>query len=365
MTLVALPQREPAGRRAGAAAMLLAFPARRFPPIELAPEGGPAPPVVAPRREFAAPAGRGGWKALAVSAVLHCAVVGIALGETAGAMSSGSRGVLQVTLVAALPPAPAVLAPKVPALAPRAPTPPRQAMVPRVPVPVSPVVRAAEAARPAAAVAEAPVRAPARLAAPVVIAAGEIVAPPDVAGRLPPLPAAHAEAAVRRSAGLAAPGRAEAPPVVAPPPPVPNRAERPKRAKVVRKAARKPAPAGGRARGAGAGTAAGRGGRAAAPAPGAGARALIAAWGARITAGVERHKHYPLAAAGAGGVTGVALSVARDGRLVAAHVARSSGVAALDLAAVRAVQAAAPFPPAPEGLTAARYAFTLRVKFGG
>jgi protein TonB len=81
-------------------------------------------------------------------------------------------------------------------------------------------------------------------------------------------------------------------------------------------------------------------------------------------AGVERHKHYPVAAGDARGTVGVALSLGRDGHLVAANVAQSSGVAALDLAAVAAVQAAAPFPAAPDALRAARYGFTLRVKFG-
>lgn len=365
MNVVPLPRREPSGRRALAGAgVLVPFPALRFPVMELAPAGGPVPPVVAPRRERSAPRRHLRWAAVAASALMHAAVLGIALHETAGALSSGAGGVLQVTLVAELPLAPAVLAPKVPVGVPAPRPQPRQDAVPRVPVQVAPPRLAKDAVRPPVPAADAPARVLAQPSVPPVVPpVGRLPAPPGPAGTLAPVPSVGSVVKVGRAARLAPPGRAEALPVVAPAPtaPVPKRA----RKAPPHKPAQKAAQAGGRARGAGAGAAAGHGGRAKMSAPRAGARALMAGWGARITAGVERHKHYPLAAGVALGTTGVALTVLRDGRLQAVAVARSSGVAALDLAAVQAVRAAAPFPPAPAGLSAPSYAFTLRVKFGG
>ena len=89
-------------------------------------------------------------------------------------------------------------------------------------------------------------------------------------------------------------------------------------------------------------------------------------WALRVAGQVNCGKSIHALAQRRSAVTvGVALSLDRDGQLVAASVAQSSGVAALDLAAVAAVRAAAPFPAAPDALTAADYGFTLRVKFGG
>ncbi len=90
---------------------------------------------------------------------------------------------------------------------------------------------------------------------------------------------------------------------------------------------------------------------------------LKASWGATIRARVERRKSYPAAAEGATGKVTVRLTVRRDGALSGVTVAKSSGNAALDAAAVRAVKAAATFPAAPDGLTDARYSFTLPMSF--
>ncbi|MBD3805099.1 MAG: TonB family protein, partial [Thioclava sp.] len=90
-------------------------------------------------------------------------------------------------------------------------------------------------------------------------------------------------------------------------------------------------------------------------------RSLMGSWGGQIRARVERHKTPP-AGAGAGRVV-VALNVARDGRLLGAAVAKSSGNAALDQAALDAVRRAGRFPVAPQGLAKARYSFTLPMTF--
>lgn len=90
---------------------------------------------------------------------------------------------------------------------------------------------------------------------------------------------------------------------------------------------------------------------------------LKASWGASIRSRVERRKSYPSAAGGASGTVTVRLSVSRAGQLGGVSVAKSSGNAALDQAALRAVQAAGRFPAAPAGLKDASYTFTLPMKF--
>jgi protein TonB len=50
---------------------------------------------------------------------------------------------------------------------------------------------------------------------------------------------------------------------------------------------------------------------------------------------------------------------------LSAGIAQSSGAAALDAAALKAVKAAAPYPRAPKGLTEASYSFTLPITFKG
>lgn len=92
---------------------------------------------------------------------------------------------------------------------------------------------------------------------------------------------------------------------------------------------------------------------------------LMSRWGGRIRAQVERHKRYPdaLRARRASGTVTVTLSVARDGRLLDVSVARGSGHAELDAAALRAVRQAGPFPAAPAALNQARMRFSLPVNF--
>jgi len=92
-------------------------------------------------------------------------------------------------------------------------------------------------------------------------------------------------------------------------------------------------------------------------------QSLTAQWGAKLRRKVERRKRYPSAARGASGTVLVQLTVGRDGSLRGVALAQSSGNAALDQAAVRAVQSAGRFPPAPKGLSKASYSFTLPMQF--
>lgn len=90
---------------------------------------------------------------------------------------------------------------------------------------------------------------------------------------------------------------------------------------------------------------------------------LKAGWGAAIRSRIERRKSYPRAAQGAAGTVTVHLTVSRAGALSGVSVARSSGNAALDEAAIKAVRAAGRFPAAPKGLGEASYSFTLPMRF--
>ncbi|MBI1217275.1 MAG: TonB family protein [Rhodobacteraceae bacterium] len=363
MSVVAFPRRRvdrPTAPPPLSARQVVAFPGRRFPVIEVAPDGGPTPRVIAPRRITADGERRRGERfgTVILSALLHLGVVGLALGATTGALSSGDGGVLQVTLVAALPPSPAASGPAVPMLTQAQHPVPREDQAVAPPRADTAVTQAAMARPVAAPAADAPARPVPPLTVPgLVTAVGQVAAPTDAEGTLPPLPGDAAAPPQTDATALPPPRLPEAAPIAEPAPAPPKPPASHPRPAV--------AQAGGKARGAGGGAAAGAGGQAAMTATGPAETAAMAGWGARIMAGVERHKHYPLAAGDARGTVGVALSLGRDGQLRAASVAQSSGVAALDLAAVAAVQAAAPFPAAPAALTAGAYSFTLRVKFGG
>lgn len=91
------------------------------------------------------------------------------------------------------------------------------------------------------------------------------------------------------------------------------------------------------------------------------AKALKADWGGKVRSRINRK----VGAAKASGTVKVRLSLAPNGTLLAVGIAQSSGVAALDAAALKAVKAAAPFPRAPKGLVEASYSFTLPITFKG
>ncbi|MCB6177205.1 energy transducer TonB [Rhodobacter sp. Har01] len=300
---------------AGAAPALVAHPA----PAATAPTTGP----------FAAP-----WAAL-VSASLHAgaALALVAVPAAMGAGSAGDSGLdsatrpqppsVQVTLLT-----PADL---LPAAAPAVATAP--------PGPLTPP--AAEDATPAlAATAEVPDPRPS-IALPQ---------PPraDAAPALPPAP-------------LAAPPPEPVPEPKAKPKPKPKPAAKPA-PKAPRPAAAPEALAAARAAGTGQGAVSGAAGSAGDPGLTKGKIAdLKAAWGAKIRSRVESRKF----AVGAAGTVKVRLTVARTGRLLAVSVVASSGVAALDRAAVKAVKAAGNFPAAPKGLAEDSYSFTLPIRFQG
>ena len=113
----------------------------------------------------------------------------------------------------------------------------------------------------------------------------------------------------------------------------------------------------------GQGASAGQGGEIAAASTTQTARqAALAAWGAAVRAAVERHQRLPAGSSAAGVVT-LVLEVARDGALNGVNVSVSSGIAALDAAALAAVRAAAPFAPAPAALRDPAYALRLTLRY--
>lgn len=206
--------------------------------------------------------------------------------------------------------------------------------------------------------------------------------PSPTAPSVDPMPRATATA----PQGLALPAPESVPDasVTAPPPPpvakpTPDTAkladtrprERPKRStppkpKAKANPARKPAAASTAQRAAGQGQGADAGNARASQATSLSAgqiQNLTAQWGAKLRRKVERRKRYPSAARRASGTVLVRLTVGRDGSLRGVALARSSGNAALDQAAVRAVQSAGRFPPAPKGLSKPSYSFTLPMQF--
>lgn len=90
---------------------------------------------------------------------------------------------------------------------------------------------------------------------------------------------------------------------------------------------------------------------------------LKAGWGAAIRGRIEARKRYPAQAKGASGKIMLRLTVTRAGQLAAVSVAKSSGSAVLDAAAIRAVTVAGRFAAAPKGLTEGSYTFTLPMSF--
>jgi protein TonB len=88
----------------------------------------------------------------------------------------------------------------------------------------------------------------------------------------------------------------------------------------------------------------------------------MASWGAEIRARVEARKETP-ASLRASGRPVVRITVTRGGALESVTVIRSSRVAALDAAALRAVRRAGRFPAAPARLDRARASFDLPISF--
>jgi protein TonB len=90
--------------------------------------------------------------------------------------------------------------------------------------------------------------------------------------------------------------------------------------------------------------------------------ALRAAWGSAIYAQVRKNMRFPRGI-DQGGTARLALRIASNGKLTDLRLTRSSGNAALDKAAMRAVSQAGRFARAPEGLLGAEHAFSLSLTF--
>lgn len=85
-------------------------------------------------------------------------------------------------------------------------------------------------------------------------------------------------------------------------------------------------------------------------------------WGGQIRRSVERKKRYPRSSRRSG-ATRIAITVARNGTLIAANISASSGYSGLDKAAISAVKTAAPYSAAPADLTGDKFRFILPVVF--
>jgi len=82
-----------------------------------------------------------------------------------------------------------------------------------------------------------------------------------------------------------------------------------------------------------------------------------------VEAKVVRAAKYPKKAKGDGGEALVSFVVGASGKVVQVALARSSGNAALDDAAIAAVNRAAPFPPIPEAAGRSSWSFTVPLYF--
>lgn len=189
-----------------------------------------------------------------------------------------------------------------------------------------------------------------------------------------PVPQITADAAPPVPVQDVAPQSMPAPPPPAPPAtkpkPRPKVAQTTPQPKATAKAKAAPKPtsnapsAGQKATGAGNGAVAGTGGTAKSTTLSkARLNDLKAGWGASIRARIEARKRYPADARGASGKVTLRLSVNTSGQLTAVAIAASSGNAALDRAALKAVQSAGRFVAAPKGLSEPSYSFTLPMSF--
>ncbi|MGR3760661.1 energy transducer TonB family protein [Roseobacteraceae bacterium NS-SX3] len=174
---------------------------------------------------------------------------------------------------------------------------------------------------------------------------------------LPRAPRAAAQLALAKPAPAGVPEADTAPPPRPPEPkPAPEAEPKPRPAP-------KRAPEPQQAAGSGGGKQAGQSGSSAAATAQAGKQAeLRSIWGARIRARIERRKRYPAGTRGRGQVV-VRLTVARSGRLLSHRIAKSSGTAAFDRAALQAVARAGKFPAAPKELGPGQFTFNLPMTF--
>ncbi|WP_422050990.1 cell envelope integrity protein TolA [Shimia sp.] len=90
---------------------------------------------------------------------------------------------------------------------------------------------------------------------------------------------------------------------------------------------------------------------------------LARQWGAQIKRLVEQNKRQPQRLAQSSGRVVLMISVRANGRVIRAKVATSSGIRAIDNAALAAVKRAGRLPPAPDGFGKKKHAFRLPINF--
>ncbi|GGC77635.1 energy transducer TonB family protein [Chelatococcus reniformis] len=98
---------------------------------------------------------------------------------------------------------------------------------------------------------------------------------------------------------------------------------------------------------------------------GAGVKAadIPSTWKSRLLAHLDRHKGYPAGAAGAEGISQLTFTMDRAGRLLDFFIARSSGSAALDEAALAMIRRAEPLPAVPVEVSGGVLRLTVPVRF--
>ncbi len=96
-----------------------------------------------------------------------------------------------------------------------------------------------------------------------------------------------------------------------------------------------------------------------------GGPALVSSYQAQVLAHLSRFRSYPAEARDRGitGVVAVRFTLASDGKVMAASLARTSGAKVLDESALAMVLRASPFPPFPAGLNRPRMEFAAPVRF--
>jgi protein TonB len=107
--------------------------------------------------------------------------------------------------------------------------------------------------------------------------------------------------------------------------------------------------------------------QAAAPLPGATSSnaAATASWQRLLAAALERKKNYPHEARSRGeqGTATLAFRVDRAGNVHGAHIARSSGVPALDRETLELVQRAVPLPPPPPDMPGSQIPISVPIRY--
>jgi protein TonB len=93
--------------------------------------------------------------------------------------------------------------------------------------------------------------------------------------------------------------------------------------------------------------------------------AAVSNWHRQIAIALQRHKGYPAAAQARRetGIATVSFSIDRQGRVVSAHIVRSSQHALLDAETLATVHRAAPFPHPPANMPGQTFDFVVPVQF--